>query len=61
MLSDGGFELELPYLDDRELLHDILKEGGEVAVVSPPELRERVRDELQRAADRYLNSGELVL
>ena len=43
-------ELELPYADDRELVQDILRHGGEVEVLAPPELRRRVRAEHQRAA-----------
>ncbi len=53
LLPDGSFELDLPYLDDRELLHDILKEGSEVVVMSPPELRAKVRDELTKALAGY--------
>lgn len=53
LLPDGSFELDLPYLDDRELLHDILKEGSEVVVMAPPELRAKVQDELRKALDGY--------
>ena len=36
-----------------KLLMDILKFGPDVAVVSPPALRERVRDALRAALKRY--------
>ena len=48
--GEGRFVLELPYADDRELVQDILRHGGEVEVLGPPELRRRVRLEHQRAA-----------
>jgi predicted DNA-binding transcriptional regulator YafY len=51
--EDGSYLLEIPYSDDRELLMDILKYGGDVKVVSPPSLRRRVTDELAKAIARY--------
>jgi predicted DNA-binding transcriptional regulator YafY len=42
--------LELPYADDRELILDILRHGGDVEVLAPPELRRKVRLEHRRAA-----------
>lgn len=50
---DGSYELKVPYSDDRELLMDILKYGGDCEVVSPKALRERVSSELDRARARY--------
>jgi predicted DNA-binding transcriptional regulator YafY len=50
---DGSYVVEIPYSDDRELLLDILRYGSEVRVLEPPELRERVREELGRAARQY--------
>lgn len=41
--------LEIPYSDDRELLMDILKHGPEVEVLSPKNLRARVREMLKEA------------
>jgi len=48
--GDGRFVLELPYADERELVQDILRHGGEVEVLDPPGLRRKVRLEHQRAA-----------
>jgi predicted DNA-binding transcriptional regulator YafY len=52
-LGDGGFELRVPYSDDRELIMDILKYGGDCAVVAPKSLRDRVVVELDRARSAY--------
>ncbi len=54
-LSDGRYELTLPYADDRELIMDILKYGADCTVVSPPELVTRVRAEVARLARLYAN------
>jgi predicted DNA-binding transcriptional regulator YafY len=45
---DGSYELRVPYADDRELLMDILKYGGDCTVLEPSELRQRVADEFAR-------------
>ena len=47
----GRYTLELPYRDDRELLLEILKHGGGVEVLAPPELREKVRKAHLAAAE----------
>jgi predicted DNA-binding transcriptional regulator YafY len=52
-LADGGYRLEVPYSDDRELVMDILKYGPEVEVEGPNELRTRVRALLAGALERY--------
>lgn len=49
----GNYLLEIPYSDDRELIMDILKYGGDVEVISPQALRRRVADELRRACGQY--------
>jgi predicted DNA-binding transcriptional regulator YafY len=41
-LSDGSYELKVPYSDDRELIMDILKHGSDIRVISPTELIEVV-------------------
>lgn len=46
-LEDESYLLEVPYADDRELLHDILRQGREVEVLAPDSLREKVSDELK--------------
>jgi len=51
--EDGSFELKVPYADDRELVMDILKHGGDCQVIEPETLRERVVAELKRALSLY--------
>jgi predicted DNA-binding transcriptional regulator YafY len=53
VLPDGGWVLELPYSDPRELVMDILRHGAEVEVLAPASLRSAVATELARAAARY--------
>jgi predicted DNA-binding transcriptional regulator YafY len=52
-LTDGSYELSIPYRDDRELVMDILRHGAEVEVVDPPPLREAVKEVLREALARY--------
>lgn len=52
-LTDGRYELRIPYRDDRELKMDILRHGAEVEVVSPPALRESVEEGLRAALAVY--------
>ena len=52
-LTDGRYELHLPYLDPRELVMDILRHGAEVKVVAPEELRETVVGSLRAALSQY--------
>lgn len=52
-LEDGRYLLEIPYSGDRELILDILKHGPEVEVLRPKSLREKVLDQLLRAASHY--------
>lgn len=52
-LPDGGYQLQVPYSDQRELLMDILKYGPDVEVVAPQPLREAVAQRLAAAARRY--------
>ena len=42
-MPDGRYRVEIPYNDDRELLSDIMSHIPHVVVVSPPELRDRVK------------------
>ena len=48
VLEDGGYELKVPYTDDRELLMDVLKFGADCEVVEPTTLRERVLTECRK-------------
>ncbi len=51
--SDGSYVLELPYSDERELIGDLLKYGSSLEVISPKELRTKVRDEIYKAIKVY--------
>ena len=53
-LTDGSYELRIPYRDERELVMDILRHGAEVEVVAPESLRGSVRRQLERALARYV-------
>ena len=53
LLKDGTYELKVPYSDDRELIMDIMKYGGDCTVISPQALVKRVAAELERARNRY--------
>ncbi len=52
-LTDGRYELTIPYRDSRELVMDVLRHGAEVEVVSPEALRMEVRRALSNALQRY--------
>lgn len=52
-LSDGRYELVIPYADERELLGDILRFGADVVVLGPPRLREQVQAEVRKLAELY--------
>jgi len=51
--EDGSISLQFPVADLREILKEVLKHGASVEVVSPRELREGIRDEIQRMARLY--------
>jgi predicted DNA-binding transcriptional regulator YafY len=55
-LDDGAYLLEIPYSDERELLHDILRQGREVEVMAPESLRVQVTDEIKAMSNLYLPS-----
>lgn len=52
-LSDGAYELRIPYGDPRELVMDLLRYGPDVEVLGPPGLRREVAARLRAAADLY--------
>ena len=52
-LTDGRYELSIPYRDSRELVMDILRHGAEVEVVEPEVLRTEVAGALRRALEQY--------
>jgi predicted DNA-binding transcriptional regulator YafY len=51
--KDGSYFLEVPYSEDRELIMEILKYGGDVEVLSPEALRTRISETLREAATKY--------
>jgi predicted DNA-binding transcriptional regulator YafY len=57
VLKDGSYELKIPYADDRELIMDIMKYGGDCIVVAPKAVRDRVVAEFVRASGRYQNQA----
>jgi len=52
-LTDGHYQLRLPYSNDPELIMDILKYGPDCEVVAPAGLREKVIGLLKAAVGRY--------
>ena len=52
-LADGRYELRLPYVDDTELVMDLLRQGEQVQVLAPPDLVQAVRRRLAAAAALY--------
>jgi predicted DNA-binding transcriptional regulator YafY len=52
-LTDGRYELRIPYRDDRELVMDILRHGADVEVVEPKSLREEIVRRLREALQQY--------
>ena len=52
-LEDGAYELKVPYSDDTELVMDVLRQGSQIEVLSPPSLRKLVHVRLEEAASTY--------
>jgi predicted DNA-binding transcriptional regulator YafY len=52
-LSDGRYELKVPYSAGRELLMDVMHYGSDAEIVEPPVLREQARALLQLALSNY--------
>ncbi len=55
-LKDGRYELRVPYADDRELIMDIMKYGGDCQVIGPPALVARVAAKFRRGQRLYARS-----
>lgn len=53
VLPDGGYQLDVPYSIETELVMDILRHMPEVEVIGPPALREKVRAKLAEALERH--------
>jgi predicted DNA-binding transcriptional regulator YafY len=51
--ADGSVCLKFPVADFREVRREILKYGGSVEVLSPQELREEIKSEIERMAKVY--------
>jgi predicted DNA-binding transcriptional regulator YafY len=51
--EDGSIELSFPVSDFREVKREILKYGAEVEVLSPVELREEVKKEIEKMKEVY--------
>ncbi|MES2714407.1 MAG: WYL domain-containing protein [Pseudomonadota bacterium] len=57
LLDDGSWELRLPYVDETELVMDLLRQGEQVQVLAPDSLRAALRQRLV-AALAALSAGE---
>jgi predicted DNA-binding transcriptional regulator YafY len=53
LLADGSWELRLPYVDETELVMDLLRQGAQVQVLAPASLRNAVRQRLAAALAAY--------
>ena len=53
LLDDGSWELSLPYMDETELLMDLLRQGEQVQVLGPDSLRRAVQRRLAAALAVY--------
>lgn len=51
--ADGSLRMRIPYSDATELVMDVLRHGPNVQVLSPPELVEQVRTQLQETLAAY--------
>ena len=52
-LDDGHYEMRLPYVDDTELVMDLLRQGEQVQVIEPPALVQALRARLAAALALY--------
>lgn len=51
--ENGFYILRLPYSQDTELIMDVLKFGAEVEVLEPAQLRERVKNRIEKMQSVY--------
>lgn len=51
--EDGRYEMRIPYVDDKELVMDLLRQGEQVRVLHPASLVRAVRLRLEAAAAQY--------
>jgi predicted DNA-binding transcriptional regulator YafY len=52
-LTDGRYELQIPFRDPTELVMDVLRYGPDVEVVAPESLRNLVVERLKKALAQY--------
>ncbi len=52
-LSDGNYELRIPYANETELVMDILKHGAAVEVIAPEALRQTIVTNLSNMQEIY--------
>lgn len=52
-LDDGRFEMKLPYVNETELVMDVLRHGAHCTVLAPPALAQAVRGQLAAALRAY--------
>jgi len=52
-LDDGSYELKLPYVDETEIVMDVLRQGEQARVIEPPALVQAVRRRLLAGARQY--------
>ena len=57
-LDDGSWELRLPYVDETELVMDLLRQGDQVQVLAPDSLRSAVQQRLAAALASYGRPGD---
>lgn len=53
--TSDGVVLSLPVADDRELIMKVLQYGSQASIIHPPELRQKVREELEKTVQLYKN------
>jgi len=53
LTEEGSICLKFPVADFREVRREILKYGASVEVLSPPELREEIRSEIEKMVKAY--------
>ena len=56
-LPDGRYELRLPYVEETELVMDVLRQGEQVEVLEPASLRRAVQRRLAAALALYAQRG----
>lgn len=52
---DGSYQLQIPYCKDEELIQDILQYAEHIEVIAPQELRQKIKQKLQKTLEKYTN------